>query len=64
LPQVSTQLLAKNLDISLPTARSTLNKMTRLGILEEITGKKRDKIYVYRDYLNILEEDAEPFDIA
>jgi hypothetical protein len=35
--------------------------MVELGILEEMSGKKRDKVYVYRTYLNILEEGAKPF---
>ena len=61
LPQVSVTLLAKELDVSLPTARSSLNHMVDLGILEETSGKQRDKIYVYRKYLNLLEEGAEPF---
>jgi hypothetical protein len=34
--------------------------MIELGILEEITGQERDKIYLYRRYLNILEEGTEP----
>ena len=29
-------------------------------ILEEVTGGKRDKIYIYRRYLSILEEGTEP----
>lgn len=58
LPQVSVQLLSQELRISLPTARSSLNHMTSLGILKEISGKQRDKIYVYWKYLNILEERA------
>lgn len=61
LPQVTVSLLAKELRISAPTARSALNQMTSLGILAEISGKKRDKIYVYRKYLDILEEGAKPF---
>ena len=44
-----------------PTARSALNHMQVLGILEEASGKKRDKVYIYRKYLDILEDDAEPF---
>jgi Fic family protein len=60
LPQVSVQLLAKELDVSLPTARSSLNHMVDLGILEEVSGKQRDKIYVYRKYLGMLEDGAEP----
>lgn len=61
LPQVTAPLLAKELQMSSPTARSALNHITSIGILEEISGKKRDKIYVYRKYLDILEDGAEPF---
>jgi predicted HTH transcriptional regulator len=60
LPQVTVSLLASELNMTAPTARSALNNMTTLGILEKIGDKKRDKIYVYRDYLDILEEGAKP----
>jgi Fic family protein len=60
LPEVTVPLLAKELNISAPTARTALNHMVNLGVLEEVSGKKRDKIYLYRQYLNILEEGAEP----
>jgi len=61
LPQVTTTLLVSELGMTAPTARSSLNNMVSLGILEEMSGKKRDKIYVYRNYLNILEDGAQPF---
>ena len=61
LPQVSTKLLVKELGISAPAVRNALNNMVNLGILEEISGKQRNKVYVYRKYLNMLEEGAEPF---
>jgi Fic family protein len=60
LPQVSVPLVAKDLDISQPTARSSLNALVKLDILTEITGKQRDKVYVYKQYLDILEYGAEP----
>ena len=63
LPQVTVPLLAQELQMTAPTARSALNHMTSIGILEERSGKKRDKIYVYRKYLRLLEEGAEPFSI-
>lgn len=62
LPQVSVSLLSSELNMTPPTARSSLNHMMKLGILEEISGHKRDKVYVYTTYLRILEEGAEPFD--
>ncbi len=61
LPQVSVQLISAELGISAPTARASLNHMVKLKILDEITGQTRDKIYVYRKYLDILERGAEPF---
>jgi Fic family protein len=33
--------------MSAPTARAALNHMTALGILEEMSGKKRDKTSKY-----------------
>lgn len=60
LPQLSVPILSKGLSVTAPTARLALNHMVSLGILEEISGKKRDKIYVYRNYLNILETGAKP----
>lgn len=60
LPQVSAFILSKELEISLPTIRSSLNHLVDLGILEEISGKQRDKVYVYKKYLNILEKGAKP----
>lgn len=61
LPQVNVAMLAKELNITAPTARHALELMRKLDILTEISGKKRDKIYVYRKYLDILEEGAKPF---
>lgn len=60
LPQVTVPLIARELGMSSPTARNSLNHIVKLGILEENSGKKRDKIYIYRKYLNILEEGAKP----
>lgn len=61
VPQVTVPFLANKLDISAPTARNSLNLMTSIGILKELSLKKRDKVYVYRKYLDMLEEGAEPF---
>jgi Fic family protein len=61
LPQVTVLFLASELGMAAPTARSSLNRLVQIGILKEISGKKRDKIYVYQNYLKILEEGAEPF---
>lgn len=61
LPQVTVPLLAKELQMSQPTARSALNHLKSIGVLAEVSGKKRDKVYIYRKYLDILEDGVEPF---
>jgi Fic family protein len=61
LPQVTVPLLSKELQMTAPTARSALNNMTSIGLLEELSGKRRDKVYVYRKYLDILEDGTAPF---
>ena len=61
LPQVTAPLLARELGMTAPTARDALNRMVMLGILEEKTKKQRDKIYIYRKYLDVLDEGTEPF---
>ncbi|MBP9692585.1 MAG: Fic family protein, partial [Alphaproteobacteria bacterium] len=60
LPQLSVPLLAQDLKMTAPTARVSLNHLATLGIVKEISGKKRDKVYIYKQYLDILESGTEP----
>ena len=60
LPQVSVPLLVQELKITAPTARAPLQALAKHHIVEEITDKKRDRIYLYRNYLKLLKQGAEP----
>lgn len=60
LPHMTDPSLAKELQMTAPTARTALNHLESIGILG-VTGKKHEKVYVYSNYLNILEDGAEPF---
>lgn len=60
MPQVSVPLLVQELKVTAPTARASLQHMVDLGILKQLSGKKRDKNYLYRNYLAILEKGTEP----
>jgi len=51
---------SQEIDISQPTVTSALKRLEEIGIVREITGKARDRIYAYKEYLNILEEGAQP----
>lgn len=61
MPQVSAPFLAKAIDKSTPAARNTLKHLEKLNIIEESSGKLRDKVYIYKRYLTILEQGTEPF---
>ena len=39
-----------------PTARASVNHLVKLGILKEISGKQRDKMFSYKAYMDILNE--------
>lgn len=52
--------LASRAGISFPTASRAVAALERLGILREITGRSRDRIYAYDRYITILNEGAEP----
>lgn len=44
------------LGISSPTVAASLKHLEALGIVTEITGRQRDRTFVYREYLDILNE--------
>ncbi len=60
LPQVSVPLLSRELGLSAPTVRSAVKQLEAVGVLKEITKKRRDKVYVYKRYLDLLEEGSNP----
>ena len=59
-PLVTIPKVANQLGVSQPTITSVLQVFERLGIIREITGKQRDRVYVYDPYLKILERGTKP----
>jgi len=47
--------IAQELHISFPTVQSALQRLEQLGIVREITGRKRNKMYAYEKALAVLE---------
>jgi Fic family protein len=60
IPYVSVNDIAKEFEISFQTAATLVSQLEDAEILREITGRKRDKRYVYKQYLAILEEGTKP----
>lgn len=48
--------------LSAPTIRAAFATLADLGIVNELTGQRRNRIYVYQDYLAILGEGAQPLE--
>lgn len=58
-PHVTVQFVSQKLLLSAPSSRSAIQNFERLGILREVTGKRRDRHYRYEDYLAIIQEGTE-----
>jgi len=59
-PIVSIPAAAQSIGISAPTVAKSLARMQNLGMLREITGRQRHRLFVYDAYLAILSEGTEP----
>jgi Fic family protein len=59
-PLLSVPVAAKKLGISQPTIQKSLDHLVKLGIVREMTGKRRHRVYEYADYLKILDKGTEP----
>lgn len=55
-PMLDIKRVAAALDVSFPTAAKVVQLLVDQGILRETTGKARNRIFVYRRYLEILNE--------
>ena len=50
--------------LSAPTVNAALTDLERLGIVEEVTGRKRGRVFSYRRYLAILSEGTDPLPVT
>ncbi|MEI7657332.1 MAG: Fic/DOC family N-terminal domain-containing protein [Phycisphaerae bacterium] len=58
-PVVTASRVATLLKITSPTARKAVDIVADVGILREISGKRRDRVFAYRRYLDALTGDEE-----
>jgi Fic family protein len=55
VPQVAPQLA-----LSPPTIRAGVRELEEFGIVNEVTGQQRHRVFAYQKYLEILSEGAQP----
>lgn len=58
-PIASSAWLKKTTGLAPATIQSALQNLEKLQILQELTGKQRDRIYAYSDYIAILNQGNE-----
>jgi Fic family protein len=58
-PVLTLSRVMKILKASKPTASKSIDILRHVGVLDELTGLKRDRIYAYGKYLGVLEEGTE-----
>lgn len=63
-PYQTSNLLVERIGLSAPTVNAALADLERLGIVEEVTGRRRGRVFGYRRYLAILSEGTDPLPAA
>jgi Fic family protein len=53
-PAITAIQASEQLEVSHQTASSLLNKMTQDGMLQEITGYQRNRVFVFTRYLTLF----------
>ena len=59
-PIISVSSIVKLLELSEPTIYSSMKHLEKMGIAREITGKERNRLFVYDRYMSILDEGTKP----
>jgi len=58
-PMSSLRQLCEDTGMAFPTASKSMQALMTLGIARELTGQRRNRVFVYDSYLNILNEGSE-----
>jgi Fic family protein len=53
-PIISAERASEVAEVSMPTAYKLINTLEEHGILNEITGAERNRLYIFKDYLNLF----------
>jgi Fic family protein len=59
-PMSSLRQLCEDTGMAFPTASKSMQALMTLGIARGLTGQRRNRVFVYDSYLNILNEGSEP----
>lgn len=58
-PLINLKQVCEHTGLSFPAAAKAMQTLEGLGLVREITGRRRSRVFAYQDYLNILSEGTE-----
>lgn len=58
-PLVNVNQVCESTGLSFPAVAKSMQTLEKLGIVREITGQRRNRVFAYQSYLNILNEGTE-----
>lgn len=53
-PLITADLASEVAGVSMPTAYKLINSLEEHGILHEVTGAERNRLYIFKDYLDLF----------
>jgi hypothetical protein len=59
-PLLSLSAICERTGLSFPAASSAIDLLVELGVARELTGKRRNRLFLYDQYLRRLNEGTEP----
>jgi DNA-binding IclR family transcriptional regulator len=59
-PMATIPDLARRTGLTYSTTSTMVGKLAELGIVREVTGRRRDRVFAYDQYVQILSEGTEP----
>jgi cell filamentation protein, protein adenylyltransferase len=63
-PLANVNLVSEAVGVTFPTANRLVARFEELGILREVTGQRRSRVFRFEPYLQLFDEPAEPGDAA
>ena len=57
-PMLSVPTATQKLGLSAPTVRASIEALEKAGIVHELSGKRRDRVFGYRRYLDLMGSDT------
>ncbi len=58
-PLATINQVCERTGLSFPAAAKSMHTLENLDIVQEVTGQRRNRVFAYQDYLNILDEGTE-----